>query len=109
MVQRVQVLLIDDVDGAAAEETVRFGLDGRDYEIDLSGENARLLRNVVASWADHGRTVKNAKRRKRTRVGPSNATLRAWAKSNGHTVSDRGQIPVQVRQAYRAAHPDEAQ
>ena len=36
MAQKVQTLLIDDLDGGEAEATVRFGLDGTDYEIDLS-------------------------------------------------------------------------
>ena len=113
MVQRVQVLLIDDLDGSDAVETVAFGLDGRGYEIDLSARNAEELRKAVATWSDHGRSIGGRQRsspRRRpspTRVGPSNTTLRQWAKANGHDVSDRGQISSAVRQAHRAAHPDE--
>ena len=41
MAQKVQTLFIDDIDGSAAEGTVRFGLDGADYEIDLNTEHAQ--------------------------------------------------------------------
>ena len=43
MVQRVQTLFIDDLDGSAAEGTVRFGLDGTEYEIDLNTEHVQQL------------------------------------------------------------------
>ena len=36
MAQKIQTLFIDDLDGSEAAGTVRFGLDGTDYEIDLS-------------------------------------------------------------------------
>jgi hypothetical protein len=48
MAQQVQTLLIDDLDGGEAEETVRFGLDGTEYEIDLSAKNADALRKALA-------------------------------------------------------------
>ena len=113
MAQRVQILLIDDVDGAAADETITFGLDGRTYEIDLSTTNDEQLRQAVTHWAGHARpatktTKSTPPRQRRTRVGPSNTTLREWAKATGHPVADRGQISNDLRQAYREAHPDEA-
>jgi len=40
MAQKVTVELEDDLDGSPADETVRFGLDGTEYEIDLSEKNA---------------------------------------------------------------------
>ena len=40
MAQKVQVLLVDDLDGGEADETVAFSLDGVAYEIDLSTNNA---------------------------------------------------------------------
>ena len=48
MAQKVQVLLVDDLDGSEATETVSFGLDGVSYEIDLSSGNAGELRNELA-------------------------------------------------------------
>jgi hypothetical protein len=55
MAQKVQYLLVDDVDGGEAEETVTFALDGVSYEIDLNAENAESLRESVATWIGHGR------------------------------------------------------
>ena len=43
MAQKVQTLFVDDIDGSDADGTIRFGLDGTDYEIDLNAENAQAL------------------------------------------------------------------
>ena len=48
MAQKVQVILVDDMDGGAAEETVSFSLDGVSYELDLSKKNAAKLRDTFA-------------------------------------------------------------
>lgn len=109
MVQRVSYVLIDDVDGGDAAETVTFGLDGATYEIDLSEENAAKLRDALAPWVGQGRRASGRKApaaRGRGRSGRSSdaATIRAWASANGHTVSERGRIPAEVRAAYEAAH-----
>ena len=55
MAQRTQVLLIDDLDGSSADETVAFGLDGSAYEIDLSANNADQFRKSLASYVANGR------------------------------------------------------
>ena len=57
MAQKIQTLLIDDLDGTAAEGTVRFGLDGTQYEIDLNAEHAQDLRAALARYADAARRV----------------------------------------------------
>ena len=44
MAQKVTVELEDDLDGGPADETVRFGVDGSEYEIDLSTKNAAAFR-----------------------------------------------------------------
>ncbi len=54
MAQKAQTLYIDDLDGSAADGTVRFGLDGTEYEIDLNAEHARQLRDALASLGDLG-------------------------------------------------------
>lgn len=112
MAQKVQVLLLDDVDGKEAAETVTFGLDGVDYEIDLSADNAQALREGLASWIGHarksgGRSAARpsaAPRRTASRSSSNASELRAWARENGFQVSERGRISEQVRQAYAAAH-----
>ena len=110
MAQKVQVLLVDDVDGGAADETVTFGLDGVTYEIDLTGANAAKLRDALATWVGHGRKVggraaRTASSARARRTSSSDAqAIRDWAKSNGFTVSERGRISAEVKSAYDAAH-----
>lgn len=110
--QRVQVMLIDDVDGTEGAETVTFALDGVTYEVDLSEKNAAKLRDAVAPWVGHGRRVSGratarstprASSRKASSGGDS-AAVREWARSNGHPVSERGRISATVTDAYAAAH-----
>ena len=55
MAQRVNVVLVDDIDGNDAEETVSFALDGVDYEIDLSDKHAGELRNALSLYVGHAR------------------------------------------------------
>ena len=47
MAQKVRIILEDDLDGGPADETIRFGLDGAHYEIDLSSANAARLRDAI--------------------------------------------------------------
>lgn len=102
MAQRVQVILEDDVDGGPANETVRFSVDGADYEIDLSEKNAQRLRDAIAPWVGHAR--KSNSRRKTNRTDRGAATdVRAWAKANGMPVNSRGRVPTEVREAYERA------
>ena len=55
MAQKIQTLFIDDLDGSAAEGTVRFGLDGTEYEIDLNAKHAQELRDALpATWVLRG-------------------------------------------------------
>jgi hypothetical protein len=108
--QKVQVILVDDVDGGVADESVTFALDGVSYEIDLSSAHAQELRDAFATWVGHARKVtrggaRPAARKARSSSGPSRATeIREWARANGYTVSERGRISADVQQAYDAAH-----
>jgi hypothetical protein len=108
MAQRTQVLLIDDLDGSSAIETVDFGLDGSAYEIDLSAKNAGRLRDSLANYVAHGRksaAVRTSGRRRPVRSSGSNTgDVRTWARGNGYSVNDRGRISTEVLDAYNAAH-----
>lgn len=110
MAQRVEILLIDDVDGGAADETVAFGLDGAEYEIDLSASNAANLRASIEKWSAHARKAerRNRRRVKRTSLGPTSQAVRIWAQANGYQLSNRGRVPDSIRADYRQAHPNEA-
>lgn len=109
MAQKVHIVLVDDIDGSDAEETVAFGLDGTNYEIDLNAENAQRLRDALAPFVGHARKSGGTRRARRSSGsaaagGPSAKDVRAWARENGHDVPERGRIPEAVRQAYDAAH-----
>jgi hypothetical protein len=117
MAQKVETRFIDDLDGSEASGTVEFGLEGRSYEIDLSDDNAKKLREALAPFVDAGRKPGGrSSRRGRGRAqsqpaaaekprGSSReetAAIREWARANGHQVSDRGRISKSVMEAYRA-------
>lgn len=113
MAQKVNIVLVDDIDGSDATQTVTFGLDGASYEIDLNDDNAAALREALAPYVGHGRKVgrggAGAKRgggraAASSASGASAKEIREWARDNGHAVPERGRIPADVREAYDAAH-----
>jgi Lsr2 len=101
---KVLTTLQDDLDGSAATETVRFGLDGVDWEIDLSERNANRLRNSLSDFIQHGRKVGG--KRSRNSVSSNHVdtkAVRKWAEANGIQVSSRGRVPIDVVERYKAA------
>jgi hypothetical protein len=99
--------LIDDVDGKKADETVRFGLDGKQYEIDLSSGNAQRLRDVFGDYLTVARRAGGRHRSSSQSSVPQpvidreqNQAIREWARKQGRAVSDRGRIPTDVVEAY---------
>jgi len=106
------VQLIDDIDGSKAAETVRFAVDGRTYEIDLSTEHAEGLRHSLAQFVAVARQagrVDASSRRGQSRhgrpPGGDSSAVRAWAKENGVPVSPRGRVPQAVVDQYTSAQP----
>jgi Lsr2 len=107
--QKIQTLFIDDLDGSAAEGTVRFGLDGAEYEIDLNTRHAQELRDAPARYAAAARRAGGATR------GPTRSALRGaasglnttevreWAKAQGIEVKDRGRVPAELVVKFKAA------
>jgi hypothetical protein len=111
MAQKVQVVLVDDLDGGHAEETLTFSLDGVSYEIDLSHGNAAALRDALAVYVGHARRVGSGTRRGSGRTSraaaggaTSPAAVRTWAKSQGIAVNERGRISADLRAKFDAAH-----
>ncbi|MCB5180015.1 histone-like nucleoid-structuring protein Lsr2 [Streptomyces antimicrobicus] len=107
MAQKVQVLLVDDLDGGEADETVTFALDGKTYEIDLTTANAEKLRGLLEPYTKSGRRTggRAAAGRGKGRAAassgnPDTAEIRAWAKAQGLNVNDRGRVPAEIREAY---------
>lgn len=121
MAQRVNVVLVDDLDGEEATETVAFAVDGAQYEIDLSADNADKLREALAPYIAHARRANSSSGRRRSSGGgggrssggrsgsgsaggASAAEIRSWARQHGHEVPERGRVSAEVREAYDAAH-----
>ncbi|MFJ9752863.1 histone-like nucleoid-structuring protein Lsr2 [Streptomyces chartreusis] len=109
MAQKVQVLLVDDLEGGEADETVTFALDGKTYEIDLTTGNAGELRGLLDPYMKSGRRTggRASGGRGKTRASGSSeetAVIRAWARQQGFEVNDRGRVPAAVRAAYEKAN-----
>jgi hypothetical protein len=119
MAQQVNVKFVDDLDGSDAAGTVSFGLDGKIYEIDLSDDNAAKLRDSLAAFVgaarkSGGSAVTGSRRSQKMTASSAprpqslnrdqTAAIRAWARQNGHQVSDRGRISKTVVDAFEAAH-----
>jgi hypothetical protein len=114
--QRTVVQLTDDLDGKSIPdgkgETVRFGLDSQDYEIDLGEKNAKALREVVAKYVEAGRRVGGGSRggRPRSSAAPARTrdydpkAVRAWAESQGLEVSQRGRVPSDLVTKFQEAN-----
>lgn len=98
MVQRVHVVLEDDLEGGEASETINFSIDGNRYEIDLNERNAENLRKSLADFIAHARRQGGRK----LRSGPEPAEIRKWAREHGYEVPERGRIPARITEAYNA-------
>ena len=106
MAQKIQTLFIDDIDGGDAEGTVRFGLDGTEFEIDLNARHSTELRQALQMYILHARKVGGtASRRGRgnRRSSPDTARAREWARENGYEIKERGRIPADIVAKYEAA------
>lgn len=114
MAKKTITILTDDIDGEelpAGSRSTRFALDGVEYEIDLSAENARALADALAPFIAAGRRLGSAGRgssapRARSKGADAErlAAIRAWAQGNGYTVGDRGRIKAEIVEAYDSAH-----
>lgn len=111
MATQIQKILIDDLDGGEANQTVTFAIDGNSYEIDLSDDNAKKLREALSPFVSHARKGDGGAQRGRKRGGSQRAMsreksseIRAWAKAHGLNVSERGRIASHIVEQYEAAH-----
>ncbi len=114
MAQKVQVVLVDDLDSGPADETLSFGLDGVSYEIDLNNANAAKLRDALALYVGSGRRISGGRGRRPRAGGAASsaargrnsdaAKIREWARQNGHQVSERGRVSAEIRSAFQKAH-----
>ena len=109
-----KITLVDDIDGTPIDSgdggTVRFSIDGANYEIDLGPDNIAELHSVLEKFVSNGRRV-GSRPAAATSVASASKSdpkqlkaVREWANANGHQVSDRGRIPAEVQAAYAAAN-----
>lgn len=105
MTQRVVTVLEDDVDGGPGDETVHFGLDGQDWEIDLSSHHANELRTILRPWLQVARQAGRAPRAASFQVEtPADPrAVRAWATARGIYFPSKGRIPQDVIDQFHAA------
>ena len=112
MAQKITTLFIDDIDGGAAEGTVRFALDGTEYEIDLNAKHSEELRSALGKYVTHARKMGGAARRggraagrarRGTGPGLNTTEIRNWARENGYDIKDRGRVPADLVAKYQAA------
>jgi hypothetical protein len=110
MAQKILTLFIDDIDGDEAEGTVKFALDGNEYEIDLSAKHSEELRSALGKYVTHARKVNVKGTRQGAARGASRRSssfdtiaVRAWARENGIDIKERGRVPAGVVARYQAA------
>ena len=122
-----KILLVDDIDNdSEASETLTFGLDGVDFEIDLNEAHAGELRTAVGKFTQYARRVTKGGKSKvstaKQLTSPAapakdsaakNGTahskhsareIRDWARTNGIDVPDKGRVPNEVTALFEAAH-----
>lgn len=105
MAQQIQTLFIDDIDGGDAAGTVRFALDGVDYEIDLSSKHSDELHTALGKYIGHARKASGTRRV--SRGGHRSAStidthkVREWARGQGIEIKDRGRVPADIVEQYR--------
>jgi Lsr2 len=109
--QRIETVFIDDLDGSEANTTIRFGLDGAEFEIDLNTAHADEFRKTAEQYMEAGRkvsggarrTARSSARRGAASSGPSSSEVRDWAKGHGYDVKERGRIPAELVVKFQAA------
>lgn len=112
MAQKVVVQVLDDITGEEGASTVRFGLDGVQYEIDLVSDEA--LRTALEPFIKHARRTGGAPARPRTPGAarpagrPDPKAVRAWAKDQGMDINERGRVSKEIFDAYVKEHPNAA-
>ena len=109
MAQKVNVLLVDDIDGSDADETIKFGLDGTHYEIDLNSDHAQELRGQLSRYVKAARKAtgpagRPPRVRRATADDARNKEIRNWARERNLDVNDRGRIPADIVAQFEAAN-----
>lgn len=102
MAQKIEIRHVSDLDeGTPADETVRFGLDQSDYEIDLSAAEAQEMRGKLEPFVRHARrTGRTPATRKKRASRDDLPKIREYARARGYEIKDRGAIPGRIVAEY---------
>lgn len=106
MAQKIEVRLVDDIDGGEADRTIQFAFEGYAYEIDLSESNAKKMLEALKPYVDAARRQGSQRRSSSARRSSSDTDakqVRAWAEKHGVDVPARGRIPNSVVESFKAA------
>ena len=115
MAQRTVIQLTDDLDGRPISndkgETIRFGLDRQDYEIDLAEKNAKAMRDALGKYVSAARRAGGRSGRGRGARSAGGASrdydpkaVRVWAEAQGIEVSQRGRVPAELVARFQEAN-----
>jgi hypothetical protein len=98
-------VLVDDIDGSQAVESVQLGWNGQWRQLELSEKNLNALSKAIDRFWDAGHPVSAAgsRRRRGATTGRDPKAIRAWALANGIEVPSRGRIPGDVERRYKAS------
>jgi len=107
MAKRTTVVIHDDLDQSEGASTIKFGLDGKEYEIDLSEKHEKELRDALKKFLDAATKVgsaSSAPQRRKYGTGPARkdtSHIRKWLREEGIDISDRGRIPIDLMQQWQ--------
>jgi hypothetical protein len=108
MAKTLVEVLVDDLDGTEAAESVRLGWNGQWRQLELSEKNLAALSKAIDRYWDAGRPVRSEAGGTR-RPASAGATgrdpraIRVWAADNGIAVPARGRIPREIEDRYNEA------
>lgn len=101
-----QITIVDDLTGDEGAVPVRFAIEGKEYEIDLSPESYNRLAEFLAPYIEAGRLIDTEKQTKQRNYSRSSSrqqklnALREWADDNGIALPQRGRIPARIEEAF---------
>ena len=108
MAKQTQVIYVSDLSGESLGEdvvTIAFGYRGKQYTIDLSPDEATEFDKVISPYVEVAAETVGVRETKTVKkVGPDAKTVRAWAKSQGMQVNERGRVDAKIIEAFEAAH-----
>lgn len=102
-----KTILIDDIDGTKADETITFVIQSNRYSLDLSAKNAKRFWDALQPFIDAAKNLDGDHQQAveaQTAAVEQRQAIREWARKKGYDISDRGRISTTVEDAYRKAH-----